>query len=113
MALAALQKALAEEPARAERDLGLQDVVAGAERVAVRIEERINPVLLVIAQKMPDPGQSGRRGDRRQQEEPQAHPGDEEQDRAAHQQHDRRAEIGLLEDQRSRHDNHRSAGRIK
>ena len=50
MALRALQEALAPQPAGAQRDLGLDDVVAGAERVALRIEEGGDPRPLVVVQ---------------------------------------------------------------
>ena len=36
-----MQEALAEQPARADRDLRLQDVIAGAERIALGIEEGV------------------------------------------------------------------------
>ena len=58
-----VQEALAEQPARAERDLRLQDVIAGAERIALRIEEGEDAVLLVIVQELP--GDRDRRGHRR------------------------------------------------
>src|SRR5262249_17932414 len=53
MALRAVQKALAEQTSGAERDLRLQNVIAGAERIALRVEKRIDPVLLIIAQEVP------------------------------------------------------------
>src|SRR5690349_21593891 len=75
MALAAVEKTSAEETARAERDFRLQNVVTGAQRVALRIEKGIDPVLLVIAKEMPPGRQGGCGAERQQREEPQAHPG--------------------------------------
>src|ERR1700731_5108695 len=94
MALAAVEKTSAEETAGAERDFRLQNVIAGAERVALRIEKGIDPVLLVIAEKMP-PGRHGGRGaERHQGEEPQAHAGYEEQCSRGYQQQHRSTEVG-------------------
>ena len=50
MALRALEEALAEEAARADRDLRLGDVIAGAERIALGIEEDQHPLALVIVE---------------------------------------------------------------
>jgi hypothetical protein len=41
VALRALAEALAEQPARADRDLRLGDVVAGSERIALRGERKV------------------------------------------------------------------------
>ena len=46
--LRAVRPALAEETARADADLRLQDVEAGAERVAVGMEPRIEAGALVV-----------------------------------------------------------------
>src|SRR5260221_4319016 len=53
MALRAVQEALAEEPARAERDLRLQDVIAGAERIVLGVEKGVDAVALVFRHMAP------------------------------------------------------------
>jgi hypothetical protein len=51
--LAAVHPALAEYAARAERDLALDDVIAGAERIGLWIEEGQHALALVVVQEMP------------------------------------------------------------
>ena len=53
LTLGAEQEPLAGDAARAERDLRLQDVVAGAERIALGIEEGEDALALVVPQKAP------------------------------------------------------------
>ena len=60
LALRALQEALAPDAARAERDLRLDDVVAGAERIALGVEEGEHPLLLVVVQLLPEQRQGQR-----------------------------------------------------
>ena len=45
--LGALQEALAPQPARTERDLGLDDVVTRAERIALGVEEHVDALALI------------------------------------------------------------------
>ena len=52
--LAAVHVALAEHAARADRDLRLDGVIAGAERVGLRIEEREHALPLIVVQEVPD-----------------------------------------------------------
>ena len=54
LCLRAVQVSLAEEPARSDGHLGLQDVVSGAQRIGVGIEERGNTFLLVRFQAVVD-----------------------------------------------------------
>src|SRR3546814_2144432 len=54
VALSALHEAFAGEGAGAEADHRLQRVIAGAQRVVLRIEERQHSVLLVVVQELPD-----------------------------------------------------------
>src|SRR5882757_1222415 len=51
--LAAVHVALAEDPARTDRDLGLNDVVAGTQRVVFGIQEREYALALVVVNEMP------------------------------------------------------------
>ena len=53
LALGALHEAFAEHAARTQRDLGLQDVIAGAERIAAWIEEGQDAVALIIFEEWP------------------------------------------------------------
>src|SRR5438309_5939280 len=47
VALTTVEKALSPDPAGPDRDLRLGDVIAGTERVTVRIEEGLDALLLV------------------------------------------------------------------
>ena len=68
LALRAVEQALAEHAARADRDLRLDDVIAGAELVRFRIEQREYALLLVLVEHVL-PGEPGRgRASRRQAE---------------------------------------------
>ena len=51
--LAAVHPALAEHAAGADGDLRLDDVIAGAERIGLRIEEREHALALVVVQEAP------------------------------------------------------------
>ena len=95
-----LQEALAEQAARADGDLGLGDVVAGAQRIAVGIEEGQHALALVFVHERPGERQAADRRDRRAEEHPEPHAGHEQQRRAAQQHHHRRAEVGLHHHQR-------------
>ncbi len=108
VALRALQEAAAGDAAGAERDLRLQDVVAGAQRVAVRVEEGQHAALLVVVQQeLPGQRDRGEAEDAAERELPHAHPGDEEHHDAADHQHAGGAEVRLLEHQRDRRKHHR------
>ena len=106
MALAAVEKTSAEETARAERDFRLQNVITGAQRIALRIEKGVDPVLLVIAKEMPPGRHAASDAERHQGEEPQAHAGYEEQCSPGYQQHDRSTEVRLFQHQRCGYQNH-------
>src|SRR5216684_8578402 len=58
LALQAVQPSPAEEAARADRDPGLEQVVAGAERVLVRVEKVLETLALVAVEQV---GQQGQR----------------------------------------------------
>ena len=66
--LRAVQPALADDAARAERDRRLRRVIAGAERIATRIEERQDPLALIVVQLRPDE-RADRRGEREQSDD--------------------------------------------
>ena len=101
--LRAVGQAASEPPARADRDLRLIELVAGARDVRVRVEERGQSFLLVVAQDV-GPRDRDHRDDRRgQRTEPHEartrHPEHAGQDRR---EHERRAEVGLEHDQDQR-----------
>ena len=56
MALGSLQEALAEHAARTQRDLRLQNVIAGTQRIALGAEEYEDAFTLVIVQVVPSEG---------------------------------------------------------
>ena len=101
-----LQEALAEQAARADGDLGLGDVVAGAQRIAVGIEEGEHALALVFVHERPGDRQAADGGDAARQEHPEPHAGHEQERAAAQQHHHRRAEVGLHHDQRDRRQDH-------
>ena len=51
--LGAAEIASAEDAARAERDLGLEDVIAVAQRILLGVEEGEQALALVVAQLLP------------------------------------------------------------
>src|SRR5450830_1804450 len=102
-ALGSLLPALAEDAARADRDSGLPDLVARAPRGEVRIEERADPVLLVVLQEEPRPSDGERR--RHDEDGPPA-PGEaaeEERREEERQIRERDAEVRLQHDENHRH----------
>ena len=103
MALGALHETFAEQAARAQGDLRLDDVIAGAERIAFRVEVGLDALLLIIMHEAP--GHWPRPAPQRQHhdEHPDAHAGQEEDGAAGQNQHHRRAHVGLLQHQGRRH----------
>src|SRR5450756_782765 len=102
-ALGSLLPALAEDAARADRDSGLPDLVARAPRGEVRIEERADPVLLVVLQEEPRPSDGER--PRHDEDGPPA-PGEaaeEERREEERQIRERDAEVRLQHDENHRH----------
>ena len=73
--LAALKISLAPETARADGDLGLDDVVAGAERVRLRVHEGPEAGLLVRLQELPPGRQRGDGGEGEVRQGAHAQPG--------------------------------------
>src|SRR5579859_750312 len=63
-----MQPALAEVAPRADRDSRLQQVVAGAERIAARVEEDLEPAALISVQQVGQRGDGDKRcdGERRE-----------------------------------------------
>src|ERR1700678_2270582 len=98
--LAAVHIALAETPARADRDLRLDDVVSGAQRVVFGIEEGQYALPLVIVDEMPGrPDGASQHGDGYQYD-PQLQAGEQHHDEAGGGDQQGRAEVRLLGDHR-------------
>ena len=102
--LRAVEEPLAEQPAVADRDPGLLDVVAGAARVEVGVREREEPVHLVLLQQARGHGgHGGRHRATGEQRQPAARgTGDREHAEDGGREHQHRAEVGLQQDQRRR-----------
>ena len=107
--LGALHEAAPREAARAERDLGLGDVVAGAERVGVGVEEGEDAGELVFLDELPvgavrldDRGDEADAAGGGGGEVPEADAGEEHHHPGAGEEQDRGAEVGLLEDEGDR-----------
>ena len=94
---------LPQRPPEPERDLGLDDVVAGPQRIGLRVEEGEHALALIVVEIGPQDRQ--RRGTQHADghELPQAHAGHEQERRAADQERHRCAEIGLHQHQPARH----------
>src|SRR5258705_7459285 len=99
VALAALEETLAPDSARADRDLRLADVIAGAERIALRVEEHVDPLALVAVEQIIGDRRGDRDRGRGTGEDPPRQAGEEHHRHAAEHDHDARAEVGLDEDQ--------------
>ena len=105
-ALGAMHEALAAQSARADGDLGLKDVVAGAERIAIGIEEGEHALLLVVVQHLPGMRQRHDHARDRPGEIEPAHPGEKHHARADDREQRGGAEIRLGEREQSRHADH-------
>ena len=106
-ALCGAGHALAQELSRADRDLGLDHVVRSPEGIAERVQEHEDPVPLIVLQREPHRGGRGEPGEDESSQDPQPHPGRDEQGDQDGKQQEGGAEVGLLDDQRRRHDGQR------
>ena len=101
--LRALQEALAPHAAGAERDLRLDDVVTGAERVAFGMQEGVDPGALIVMQvAVSDLGRERDRS-RHEQELPPPHSRGEEHRGADDARDDGGSKVRLFHDQPDRH----------
>ncbi len=98
--LRALHPALAERTAGADRDHRLERVEALAERVGRRIDQRQDALALVVVQQRPRHGQHGQSADRHHRQPAPRQAGEEDHEEAGAEHQQRRAEVGLLDDQR-------------
>ena len=107
LSLCTAQKAFAGDAARADGDGRLDDVVARAERIGLRIEEGEHALALVVVQQVPA-APSGRGGrDAQQSDDPDPQPREQHHQRTAHQDQQARAEVWLDDGQRRRQQDHR------
>src|ERR1700676_486219 len=113
LALEAVQPSLAEQTARANCDPRLKQVVTGAERVLVRIEKDLQAPALVPVEQIGQQGQSYTRREDEGEELPRARPRQEKDAQDHGHENDRRAEVGLAQDQagRRRHQQKRETER--
>ncbi|PAV70536.1 hypothetical protein WR25_16397 [Diploscapter pachys] len=103
VALRTVEEALAPQPARTDRDLGLADVIAGAEGVTFGIEEDEDAISLIVVQRILEgEGACDRDSERATDEQAHRNTRQEHHRDAAAGDHQRGAEIGLLGDQRGR-----------
>ena len=110
VALGAGEETLTGQPAGADCDLRLDDVIAGAARIALGVEEYLDPVALVIVHHVErERGERGERGDARA-EQPQRHAGEVHRHDPAERDHQRGAEIGLDHHQHEGHADHHRGG---
>ena len=102
--LRAVQPALAGDAAGADRDGRLDGVVAGAERVLRRVEQREHALALVVVQQRPQRAAgSPTPSDAEAADDAPAEAGEEDDEEAGRADQHRGAEVGLAHDQRHRH----------
>src|ERR1019366_2163464 len=95
--LRTFQKSLAEWASGADRDFRLDDVVAGAERVGLRIYEADHALALVRLEIVPAQRSRQHRGYRQHQHRAQIQAAHENQRNGDQHEYQSRAEVGLLE----------------
>ncbi len=107
MALAAVKETLAPDATGPDRDLRLGDVIAGAERVAVGVEEGLDALFLIAVHH----AEHDRRSDADRSDwgrkYPPRKPGQEHHGHSAEQHHDAGTEVRLNQDQQRRYAQHR------
>ncbi len=104
MSLAAVQPTLAEQPAGSDRNLGLNNMVAGAQRVAFRIDERQYALLLIIEHDdIPENRQRNERGEHRAGDVAHTDAGEKNHGRAGQRDKYGGTEVGLDDDQADGH----------
>src|SRR5690606_39706640 len=101
MALRPRQQPLAKDPAGAEGNLRLHDMIARAERIILGVEKGENALFLVVMQEL-ESEKRARDGDAGQQRKlPEPHPGGKKDDPRPGREQQRSAEIGLAQDRKS------------
>ena len=103
LTLCAAEKPLAEEHSRANRNLRLDDVIARAERIDVRIHEHHDAHFLVVLEKMPKHGHRRKSRGEDAKEKAQSYPRRKDHAEEDRQKDERRAKIRLLQDEEKRY----------
>src|SRR3546814_848351 len=106
MALRPGEKPLPEHPARAERDLRLDDMVAGTQRIGFRIEEGIDALLLVVVEELPGDGYRTEHGCPERSELPYARARQPENRSPCEGDHRRSSQVWLAQHEPDRHRQH-------
>ena len=112
LALASHQKALAENAARAERDLRLGNLVSRPQHIAVGVQKRHHPRFLVITQLGPHDRHGSTCPDQGQPDIAPWHTGHKQDGQAAKRQRQRGTKIRLLNHKNERHCNHHQRRQI-
>ncbi len=98
-----MEEALAPDSARSDRDLRLGDVIAGAQGIALGVEEDVDALPLVAVEHAVGDRRGDRDRGRGNEEDPGRQAGEEHHRHPAQHDHDAGAEVGLDEDQEGRH----------
>jgi len=102
LTLCAAEKPLAKEHARANRNLRLDDVIARAERIDVRIHKHHDAHFLVILEKMPKHRHRCKSRGEDAKEKAQSYPRRKDHAEKDRQKDERRTEIRLLQNEKER-----------
>src|SRR5262249_16478110 len=106
MGLGAVQPPLPEQAAGADGDRGLDGVVAGAQRILRRVEQREQTLPLVVMQHGPHERQGRDSQDSSARDDAPGKAGEKQHEEARGADEERRSEVGLAHDQRYRQDQH-------
>ena len=107
LCLAAVHVALAEDSARANRDLRLDDVIAGAQRVGLRVQEGQDALALIVVDHVPGAPCGAAEERDGYQDDPKVHAGEQHHDEAGGRDQQRGSQVGLHHDHGGRnHDEH-------
>ena len=102
LALRARPEALSGEAPRADRDLGLPDLVTGLQDVMVGVQERLDPLLLVVLQEEPTGPREHRDRDEDRDPSPRRQPPEEKSDDQERQEGQREPQVRLRENEQER-----------
>ena len=103
LALRSVEEPFAKEHTRPDGDFRLDDVVAGAQRIDIRIHEDHDAHFLIIFEKMPEHRHGGKSGRKDSSEQPQSDSRNENHAEENRHEDERGAEIRLLQNEQERH----------
>ena len=107
LGLGALQPTLAKDAAGADGNLGLDDVIAAAERVFLRVDQHHDPLaLIVMHQEEPEHRHKGSNQQHRQSDQPPAEPRQEDNEEAGGSHQNGGAKVRLGGNQQGRQQHH-------